>query len=75
MHICWSEMVIEERIVILGKEGDAFQRSPEQEGKLTIPELKSNQQKPIPKLFYTAIMLLNKDISMLETEALIVISS
>ena len=38
-------MVIEEQIVILGKEGDAFLISQEQEGQLTIPELKSNQQK------------------------------
>ena len=37
-------MVIEERRVILVKEGDAFQISPEQEGQLTIPELKSNQE-------------------------------
>ena len=70
MHICWSEMVIEEQIVILGKECDAFQISSEQEGQFTISELKSNQQKTD-----TGIMLPNKDISMLETEALIVISS
>ena len=57
------------------KEGDAFQMSPEQEGQLTIPELKSNQQKQIPEWFYTAIMLPNRDISTLETEALKVIAS
>ena len=57
------------------KEGDAFQISPEQEGQLTIPELKSNQQKQIPEWFYTAIMLPNRDISTLETEALKVIAS
>ena len=44
MHTCWSEMVIKERTVILVKEGDAFQISPEQEGLLTIPELKSNKE-------------------------------
>ena len=44
MHTCWSEMVIKERTVILVKEGDVFQISPEQEGQLTIPELKSYQE-------------------------------
>ena len=41
MQTCWTEMMIEEQTVILVKYGDAFQISPEQEGQLTAPELKS----------------------------------